>query len=284
MPLAAVWLLVVSGVFHAIWNLLVKRAAEPSAFFAGAIAFAVALYTPVFVIVVAPRLPAPTFSALAAVLFTGLAEGVYFVLLTLAYRRGDLSLVYPISRGTAPLFIVAGGVTLLAERIPAVGYAGIGLVVAGVVAVAWPGRGVRVSVPTVVLSALTGATIAAHHLGYKWLFRYYPPYAAIYMAWLVAAVVLTTYVLISGKATAGTRYVHDHLVAVVAAGVLSMGGFLLVLLALDMTLVSYIGAARNVGTVLSVLLGAHFLAEGGRWRRLAGAVGITVGVIALVLA
>lgn len=284
MPVSAILLLVVSGFILSLWNLFVKKAEDPSAFFLGAILFALALYTPVFFLLIVPGIGHPPFEAFAAAASAGLTEGVYFVLLTYAYRRGDLSLVYPVSRGSAPLFILAGGTVFLAERVTSFGGVGIALIVAGIAAVAWPGRGARVTFSAVGLSLLTGAAIAGHHVCYKWALRFWSPYAAIYAAWLVATFTLGTYCVVTRPFFKVVRYIYEHAVAVAAVGVIAMAGFICALAALNMTLVSYVGAARNVGMVFSVLFGARLLGEGAMWRRLAGAAAITVGVAAMALA
>lgn len=284
MPVSAILLVIASGFILAIWNLFVKKAEDPSVFFLGAVLFALALYTPAFVLLIAPALELPPPEALAATALAGLAEGLYFVLLTHTYRRGDLSLVYPVSRGSAPIFILAGGILFLTERVTAFGFVGITFIVVGIAAVAWPGRGARVTFSTVVLSILTGVAIATHHVCYKWALQFVSPYAAIYAAWLVAAATLAAYCLATRPFFKAARYIYDHALSAAAVGVIVMGGFLCALVALDMTLVSYVGAARNVGMVFSVLFGARFLGEGAVWRRLAGAAAITAGVVAMAFA
>jgi drug/metabolite transporter (DMT)-like permease len=284
MPVSAILLLIVSGFILSVWNLFVKKAEDPSVFFLGAILFALALYTPVFFLLIAPGVEPPSLEGFAAVVSAGLTEGLYFILLTRTYRRGDLSLVYPVSRGSAPLFILAGGVVFLTERVTAVGGLGIALIVVGIAAVAWPGRGARVTFSTVGLSILTGAAIAGHHVCYKWALRFWSPYAAIYAAWLVAATTLAIYCGATRPFFRTVRYIYSHALATAAVGVIAMAGFLCALAALNMTLVSYVGAARNVGMAFSVLFGARLLGEGAMWRRLAGAAAITAGVVVMAFA
>ena len=284
MPVSAILLVIASGFILAIWNLFVKKAEDPSVFFLGAILFALALYTPAFVLWIAPGLEPPPLEALAATALAGLTEGLYLVLLTHTYRRGDLSLVYPVSRGSAPIFILAGGILFLTERVTAFGFVGIAFIVVGIAAVAWAGRGARVTFSTVALSILTGAAIATHHIFYKWALRFVSPYAVFYAAWLVAAATLAAYCLATRPFFKAARYIYDHALSAAAVGVIAMAGFLCALAALDMTLVSYVGAARNVGMVFSVLFGARFLGEGAVWRRLAGAAAITAGVVAMAFA
>jgi drug/metabolite transporter (DMT)-like permease len=262
----------------------VKKASDPSVFFWGATVSAVAVYTPIFILVIAPELEINSWEPLAATALAGFIEGIYFILLTFTYRRGDLSVVYPVSRGSAPLFILAGGVLILAENVTVLGYVGIALIVAGIGTVAWPGRGARVTTATVSLSLLTGAAIAAHHVCYKWALGSVSPYAAIYIAWLVATATLGVYCFVTRPVFTAARYLYRQFFLAAAVGVVAMAGFLCALVALDMTLVSYVGPARNVGMIFSVLFGARLLGEGARWRRLAGAFSITIGVVVMAFA
>ncbi len=284
MPVAAILLVVVSGFILAVWNLLVKKAGDPSVFLLGAIVSALALYTPVFVLVIAPTVQRPPWEGFVATALAGLTEGIYFILLTFTYRRGDLSLVYPVSRGSAPLFILAGGVLLLAEKVTFLGYVGVGLIVAGIGAVAWPGAGTRVTFNVMLWSLFTGVAIAAHHVLYKWALRFFAPFAVIYLTWSVAATTLAVYCVATRPIFAAARYLYDHVVPAAAVGVIAMAGFICALVALNMTFVSYVGAARNVGMIFSVLFGVRFLGEGARWRRLAGAATITAGVVVMAFA
>jgi len=262
----------------------VKKADEPSLFFATGMAAALLLYTPAFVIFIAPGLAPPSLPAAAVTLATGLTEGLYLILLTYAYRAGDLSLIYPVSRGSSPLFIVAGGMLLLGERLSIFGFGAVALVIAGLVSCAWPGGGARVTPRLVVLSLLTGVAVAAHHVGYKWLFRYWPPYAAIYIVWWVTGATLAAYCLLGRPRRPILPYLKTNAPAAAAMGILAMGGFLLALVALKLTLVSYVGAARNVGVVFGVVFGAYALREPGLGRRLAGAAAIAAGVALLAFA
>ena len=73
-------------------------------------------------------------------LVSGTVEAGYFILLSAAYRRGDLSVVYPIARGTAPLLAVAIGVVLLGERLGIGGSIGVVLLLAGFLVLQRPWR------------------------------------------------------------------------------------------------------------------------------------------------
>ena len=74
---------------------------------------------------------------------SGALEALYFAFLAAAYRRGDLSLVYPLARGSAPLLAVAIGVIVLDERLGLVGFAGVGALIVGILTLQRPWRYLR---------------------------------------------------------------------------------------------------------------------------------------------
>jgi len=139
---AAIALVLAAAVAHASWNLFGKQAAETgAAFFVWLLAASAGvLYLPVVivtVIVASPRLTGLNWLFLGG---TGLLHGGYFLFLQLGYRMGDLSLAYPIGRGTGALLAALAGIVLLGERPTLIGYAGILAIVAGVVAIGLPAR------------------------------------------------------------------------------------------------------------------------------------------------
>lgn len=146
----ALALILVAAVAHASWNLFSKQASA-----AGAACF-VWLMSAAAAVLYAPAVAASTvispsrlstqswvFMAGTAVLQTG-----YFVFLQRAYRVGDLSLVYPVGRGTGALLAALAGILVLGERPGAAGLAGIVLLVAGVIVLGLPGRPHPVSTET----------------------------------------------------------------------------------------------------------------------------------------
>ena len=102
----------------------------------------------------------PGFSQAAAgwCLLSAALELVYLWLLATAYRRGELSVVYPIARGSAPLLAVVAGLGLLDERLTAAQLAGVGLLLLGILAVTIPQTSGRATVPAL----LTGVAIASY--------------------------------------------------------------------------------------------------------------------------
>src|SRR6478609_2926643 len=121
MPLSALALLTLAAVIHAGWNLLAKQGQDKQVFFWLALLAAVAIFLIPFAVLYRP-IPPVAWAILAG---SGALETGYFLLLGSAYQRGDLSLVYPLTRGSAILFATFFAVVLLGERPTLIGLVGI---------------------------------------------------------------------------------------------------------------------------------------------------------------
>src|ERR1051326_4008788 len=130
MPLSALGLLLLAAVLHAFWNLLVKRAGEKQIFTWWALVVGVVCFTPL--VFFGPALPARVWPY---VLGSGALEAVYFIALTLAYKLGDFSLVYPLARGAAPALLAVWTAIFLGERLTPFGLLGLGILLVGLLVV-----------------------------------------------------------------------------------------------------------------------------------------------------
>jgi uncharacterized membrane protein len=152
-PAAALALTLTAAFLHAFWNLLMARAKDPEAASAVALLVALIAYAPVAALTW--RLDA---KAVPYLVVTGFLQLGYVVFLAAAYRRAELSLVYPIARGTAPVLVLLVGVIALGIGTSARQAAGVCLVGAGVLLV----RGLRkASDPVGVALGLTTACFIA---------------------------------------------------------------------------------------------------------------------------
>src|SRR5512140_1865114 len=77
-------------------------------------------------------------AGLGVAFVSAILEAIYFILLASAYSRGDLSLVYPLARGTAPILAVVFAVAVLGERLDPIASVGVALVLVGILLVARP--------------------------------------------------------------------------------------------------------------------------------------------------
>lgn len=288
MPPLALALLLLAAVMHATWNLLVKRAREKQVFTWWALVIGVACFLP-FVAEAAGPIPAHVWPLVVA---SAIAETAYFLTLTRAYHVADFSLVYPMARGAAPVFLLLWTVLLYGDRPGPGGLAGLALLVAGLVllgSAAWLVRRRHAPVPA---SSASGFLLA---LGVALCISVYTvidgttvraaPAAAYTVAVMGCVAVLLgppLFVIFGRSALVTELKVNWSRIAVV--GLLNVASYVLVLRAYQMSRVSYAGAIREVSVVFGALLGWRLLGEGFGAPRLAGATLIFAGILVIALA
>jgi drug/metabolite transporter (DMT)-like permease len=301
----ALALILVAAVAHATWNLLSKQASA-----AGASSFvwlmslsATVLYAPVVAASLLLSPPRLTPLDWVFMLGTGLLQVGYFLFLQSGYRLGDLSLVYPLGRGSGALLAALAGITLLGERPGTAGLTGIALVVLGVLVLGAPGR--RTSSPpatpvtpamradpatraapasrAVIFALVTGTFIASYTLWDKYAVSTLdvPPLLQGYASLPVMALVLAPSALRQRDRT--TRVWRRYRRQVAGAAVLSPLAYILVLIAMSFTAVSAVAPAREVSVLAGVVLGRRLLGEGSLARRLAAAAAISAGIICIAV-
>ncbi len=288
MTVFALVLVLVAATFHATWNLLAKRVGDGGAVFVWLFgSLAVLLYAPLAVVVVALVRPHLGPEALLFMFGSGVLHLGYFVLLQRGYAVGDLSLVYPLARGTGPLLATLAAIVLLGEKPGAVVLLGIGLITVGVFLLTAEPGGARTRMEGwrtgVFYGLLTGAFIAAYTIWDKHAVSalLVPPLLQSWVTTVVTTGLLTPLALHRrGEALALWR---AHKVEVFGVAVLSPLSYILVLTALVFTPVSYVAPAREISILIGAAIGARLLAEGDVRRRLAAAGVMVLGIVALAL-
>jgi drug/metabolite transporter (DMT)-like permease len=218
---------------------------------------------------------------------TGALHVGYFLSLQKGYQVGDLSVVYPLSRGTGPLFASGAGIFFLGESAGPVAVGGILLIVAGVFLLAWePGSGRKSSDGRwlgVVFGLLTGIFIAGYTLWDKYAVSelLLSPILYYWASLLVQTIILLP-VAIRGKDEVRRAW-RSRWPETLGVAVLSPLAYLLVLTALVFAPVSRVAPAREIGILVGALLGGGLLAEGGRVRRLLASLFIVLGIVALAV-
>ena len=164
----ALCLVLGSSFLHAAWNLLAKRAGGGAAFVFAVAASASVLFTPIVIGWVIWRRPEMGVVQYAFILGSGIVHLGYYLVLQHGYRVADLSVVYPLARGTGPAISTVGAILLLGERPSALALVGAGLVIAGVLLIAIgprpAGAARHAAGGGVAYGLLTGAFIAAYTL------------------------------------------------------------------------------------------------------------------------
>jgi drug/metabolite transporter (DMT)-like permease len=276
-PVAVV--LVLSAAFaHAGWNLFAKRVPDGGALFVWLAAVWGAVFLLPFALVTVLR------DGMAAswwVTFgvSGVIHLGYFVLLQRGYRVGDLSVVYPLARGTGPLLSVVAAVWLLGERPGVLALVGAGTVVAGVFVIS----GLRGGVRGGGYGLATGVLIAAYTLwdAHAVTALAVPPVILMCGSSVVESVLLAPYALARREVVG--RIWRDHRGAVLAVGLLSPLAYLLVLFAMRLAPVSLVAPARELSIVVGSLGAWLLLGEPNPLRRLSGAVIVLAGVAAIAV-
>jgi len=219
---------------------------------------------------------------------SGFLEVTYLWLLAAAYRRGELSAVYPIARGSAPLLAVIAGLVLLHERLTGLQFVGVGLLLAGILAVTLSQAGGRATVPAL----LTGVAIASYtavdrigvQLSTPWL------YGWLLIVLILAGISISTW--IAARLTAGRRPTVERLSSgpvlsraqATLIGVFMWGGYLLVLWALSLAPLSVVAPVRETAVVGVAIWGVWRLRERtGVPMKIAGAVATLAGVALLAI-
>jgi drug/metabolite transporter (DMT)-like permease len=272
-----------AAIAHATWNIALKRTGASGigflwlTFAVGAIVFAP------FGIASLSGVDLARWAPLAVV--SGALQVGYFVVLQHAYRVGDVSVVYPLARGTGPLLSVILAILLLGERPGWLALLGAGVVVAGVVVVGFAGGRAAASVNRagVIRGLLVGVLIAAYTLWDASAVTVggMPP-VGLYWGSVVVQLLLTAWpALRQRQRTLATA--RSHWRAVLVVGVLSPLAYILILLAIQLAPVSIVAPAREVSVVLVSLAGWLLFREPHPVQRLLGAAIVLAGVAMLAL-
>jgi drug/metabolite transporter (DMT)-like permease len=283
----ALGLVLLAAGIHASWNLLAKQADDKLAFLWCSALVSAVLYLPVGVwLLLAYPVPPLGWAVLGG---SSLLEGAYYWGLAQAYRHGDLSRVYPIARGTAPLLVPLLAAIFLGERLSLLAAGGVALVVVGVLTLHLPAlswRGVRALVGAfgelgTRYALLTGLFIASYSTLDKRGVALVQP--ALYSYLLFCGISLALLPLLVWQGTPVAAEWGRSRRGILVVGLLGPVSYGLVLAALTLAPVSYVSPAREVSVVIAALLGAYVLHEPYGRPRLVGSALIAGGLALLVL-
>ncbi|MCU1412815.1 MAG: hypothetical protein JWN80_155 [Microbacteriaceae bacterium] len=283
----ALGLIIAAAFAHAAWNLAAKRAgASGVAFVWLSSAVSAVLLLPIGLITLIVMHADLGIWALAASV-SGVFQALYFVLLQRGYRHGELSVVYPLARGTGPIVSVILAIAILGERPAVIGIVGGLVIVGGILVIGLTARGSLDPAKAragVLFGVLTGFTIAAYTL---WDSNAVTVLAVAPLAMTWGATTTQT-VLIAPLALRHPSLIGEawraHWREVLVVGVLSPLAYGLVLFALQIAPVALVAPGRELSVVLASLAGLFLLHEGHARQRLIGAAIVLVGIVLIALA
>jgi uncharacterized membrane protein len=292
MPTAALAMVLLAALMHAGWNIAIKRIGGDQRFALLTALGGIVLWSPLAIWLALDELPRWGVRHWVLVAVSALVHVAYYLTLLRGYREADLTVVYPVARGSAPLLTSLVAVLFLGERPGVWGVAGVVAVCGGVFLVAggpaFLRRAHEAAARERVIAGLgwgaaTGALIAAYSVvdGYavKWLAM-----SPIVFDWICNALRVPLLLpLVWRERAALPALWRSQRQAALVVVVLSPAAYVLVLYAVQMAPLSHVAPAREVSMLFAALIGGRLLGESDRAARVAGAICIAGGVIALAL-
>jgi drug/metabolite transporter (DMT)-like permease len=286
----ALTLVLAAAVCHATWNLVAKKAGGGNHFVLMGSLLVAGLWAPVVVWVGVQAMAAWGWAPWLMLAASAIVHVLYFRTLLHGYAVSDLSVVYPVARGSGPLLSTIGAVIVLGEAMSLWSVSGALAVVAGVFLIAggprlWrqahdPAQQQRVR-RGLVWGVLTGAFIAGYTVidGYAVKAMLISPILVDYVGNVLRIPVMLPFALRDPAGFAQAWRVQWRPALVVA--VLGPLSYVMVLYAVRMAPLSHVAPAREVSMLFAALAGGTLLGEGDRRLRLLGAASIAAGVVAL---
>lgn len=300
MSALALTLVLVAAVIHATWNLVTKRAGGDLRYVLLLQLIAVTLWSPVGLWFAWSEVPRFGLEQWGLITASGVLHMAYFLALLRGYSRGDLSVVYPLARGTGPVITAVLASVWLGEALGWQGTFGVAAVAVGIVTIAggrdtW--QRLRSGAGSAEASArlrqgigyglLTGAFIAAYSVvdGYAVKQAGMSPVSVDYLG-NVARLPFTLVLFAFFAPSDGVKlwsYWSERFRPALVVAFLSPVAYVLVLYAVRLAPLSHVAPAREVSTLFAALLGGRLLREENVVQRVVGALCITVGIVALAL-
>ena len=274
-------LVLLAAVLHAVWNALIKAGGDR-----------LVITTTIMFVPIAPSLlalfvlPAMEPAAWPFVILSAVVHWIYFGVLIGAYRYGDLSQVYPIARGSAPALVAVEAWIFAGETLTALEMAGVLVVSAGIVSLAWRrrgGEGPTQEPKAIALALLTALTIAIYLLADGMGGRRSGG-ALVYICWLfvLQGVPLVAFTLWRRRGRLGPSF-RPYLKQGVLGGAIAGVSYGIAIWAMSVAPLAHVVAVRETSVLFGAVLGAVVLKEPfGRHRILASAV-VAAGAVLLNL-
>lgn len=276
MPHSTLYALVlIAAITHALWNAMVKSSGDQ-----------LLMLTSIRVVglfaglMIASVVPLPSVQSIPFLLSAALVHYLYYALMLNAYRVGDLSQVYPISRGIAPLLVALLAVLFVGEVLGPSSTVAVLILSAGIFALALSGH--EVNHRAIAFAILTGIAIASYSflsgIGVR-----KSQSVLSYIAWLEIAtgIGMVSVAYVRRKAVL-VDFVRTQWRAGLVAGLLSVTGYAIALWAMSVLPMAPVVALRETSVVFAAVIGSIVLCEGFAVRRIAAVIAVLVGIILLV--
>jgi uncharacterized membrane protein len=289
MPLHAILLILAAALIHATWNYYVKQVGGGDTFLCMTSAISSLVLMPPVLYFYSDALTQLTGVQWAVIVASGLLHMAYAMQLQRAYAAADLSVVYPLARGSGPLLTVFAAVIVLGERPSLIGWLGVAGVVCGAMVIGGVDKILHGGLhnPRTLLGVrygiYTGLWIATYSFidGYAVKVLLIAPLVLDWLGNILRAACLSPLAW-RNRALIKPLWQRAWMPALVV-GALAPTSYVLVLTALQYAPLSAVAPARELSMLVGAFMGAKLLAEGEMHRRMMGAGLIAAGVAALAL-
>jgi drug/metabolite transporter (DMT)-like permease len=287
MPILALALVLIAALLHAIWNFFAKGARDSSAFMwwgvtVGAIWYGAWVATQSWL-----GVPREIWILLAVSLGF---EIIYVAFITRGYQDGDLSQVYPIARGSPPLFIALWSAIFLGERLPWLGYAGVALLMVGIYLASlksmddlWkPLR--TLSHHSTQIALIAAICVSIYSTLDKVGVGYSTP--LVYNVWVYSGIAIGYAPFVWSRKNRASTLMEwrTNWRRIIIGSFATVGSYLLALTGMSMTAASYVGAVRATSVVIGALLGWLWLKESFGAVRVFASVLMVIGLAMVAMA
>lgn len=275
-------LVLLGAALHAGWNALVKAGTDKLLDMV-----AVAVGSALLCAALIPFLPLPARASWPCIAASVTIHLGYFALVAAAYRAGEMSVAYPLMRGTAPLLVAGVSGVVLGEALSPGGWAGVALICGGVLAFAVPRRaaGAEPGRGRAVALALANAGVIAGYTLVDGLGARLSGHASAYTFWLLllAAPPLLVYAWLRRPAGLAVKLIGRWRVAALG-GACTTASYALALWAMTRAPIATVAALRETSILFAMLLASFALKERFGLPRHAAAAAIACGAAVLRLA
>ncbi|WP_075995260.1 EamA family transporter [Salaquimonas pukyongi] len=270
----AIALILCAALLHALWNAMVKGAVDQPMTLG-----LVNLGHFLLGIVMVSLFSIPAAESWPFLVASTVIHFFYYGFLLLAYRHGDLSQVYPLARGVAPVLVALGGWGIAGEALPLSGWIGIALVSSGI-AILLIGRRISFHGTALFAAFMTGLIIAAYTvvdgLGVRTSQN-----AFGYIGWLLVLESISAVFLLTWRRQA-LMQTGPRLIAVgIFGGLLSAIAYGLAIYAMSLTQLANVSAIRESSVIMAALIGVIWLGERPWKKRVIAALVVAAGIIVL---
>jgi drug/metabolite transporter (DMT)-like permease len=277
----ALVMVMIASITQPYWNYLAKKANGGLPFIWLTYAVGTLILLPFFLWALITTPVEFSYTVVGVVLVSGMLRLSYFIVLQTGYRQSDLSVVFPVARGSAPLFSTIGAVIFLQEALSLYSVVGLLLIVGGVLVITKPKVHVGNEQKGLFFGFASGVIIALYTVWDKSAVSHHnlSPFMLTFVSNFLGAILLVPWVCPQKNAL--KFEIKFNWWPVLAVAILSPLSYLLVLYAMKTTPVIYVAPTREISIVFAVFMGRQLMAEQNTKRRLIGALMIISGVMVL---